>query len=115
MMQASLKAITVAALIGVGMLSLPSSAKAGWGCGGWGCGWGPALVGLGVGTVIGSALFAPRVYAARRPSMLTMDRQPGRPNGTPIAPSATAASIRIPVISPDMTASPISASSRQAG
>jgi BA14K-like protein len=67
MMQASLKAITVAALIGVGMLSLPSSAKAGWGCGGWGCGWGPALVGLGVGTVIGSALFAPRVYAAPPP------------------------------------------------
>jgi hypothetical protein len=40
MMQTSLKAFTVAALICAGMLSLPSPAKAGWGCG-WGCGWGP--------------------------------------------------------------------------
>ena len=66
MLHTSLKAITAAVLISVSMLSLPSSAKAGWGCG-WGCGWGPALVGLGVGTVIGSALFAPRVYAAPPP------------------------------------------------
>jgi BA14K-like protein len=62
MMQTSLKAITVAAAIGVGMLSLPSPAKAGWGCG-WGCGWGPGLVGFGVGALVGSALTAPRVYA----------------------------------------------------
>ncbi|MGA8690980.1 MAG: BA14K family protein [Methyloceanibacter sp.] len=40
MMQTPLKAITAAALIGVGMFSMPAPAKAGWGCG-----WGPGLVG----------------------------------------------------------------------
>jgi len=61
MMQTSLKAFTVAALMCIGMLSLPSPAKAGWGCG-WGCGWGPGLIGFGVGALVGSALVAPRVY-----------------------------------------------------
>ena len=61
MMQTSLKVITAAVLMSIGMLSLPSPAKA-WGCG-WGCGWGPGLVGLGVGALVGSALVAPRVYA----------------------------------------------------
>jgi hypothetical protein len=68
MMQISFKTVVVAMLISVGALSTPSPVQAGWGWGcGWGCGWGPALVGLGVGTVIGSALFAPRVYAAPPP------------------------------------------------
>ena len=64
MKKTSLKAITAAALIGVGMLSLPSPAEAwrGWGCG-WGCGWGSGIVGFGIGAVVGSALVAPRVYA----------------------------------------------------
>jgi BA14K-like protein len=66
MMQRSLQAITVAVLIGTGMLLLPSPVKAGWGCG-WGCGWGPGLVGFGVGALVGSALVAPRVYAAAPP------------------------------------------------
>src|SRR4029077_19081076 len=56
----------VVALMCVGMLSLPSPAKAGWGCG-WGCGWGPGLVGFGVGALVGTALFAPRVYAGPPP------------------------------------------------
>jgi BA14K-like protein len=63
MRQISLKVITAATLISVAMLSLPSPAEAWWRCG-WGCGWGPGLVGLGVGTLIGSALFAPRVVYA---------------------------------------------------
>ena len=66
MMETSLKAFTVVALMCVGMLSLPSPAKAGWGCG-WGCGWGPGLVGFGVGALVGTALFAPRVYAGPPP------------------------------------------------
>jgi hypothetical protein len=61
-MQTSLKTVAAATLMGVGMLSLPLQAEAGWGCG-WGCGWGPGLVGFGVGALVGSALFAPRVYA----------------------------------------------------
>jgi BA14K-like protein len=65
MMQAPLKAITAAALIGVGMLFMPAPAKAGWGCG-WGCGWGPGLVGFGIGALVGSALVAPR-YAGPPP------------------------------------------------
>jgi hypothetical protein len=60
-MQTSLKAITATALIGIGTLSLPLSANAGWGCG-WGCGWGSALAGFGVGALVGSALAAPPVY-----------------------------------------------------
>jgi hypothetical protein len=66
MMQTSLKAAAGAALIGLGLLSLPSTAEARWGCG-WGCGWGPGLVGLGVGAIVGSALVAPRVYAGPPP------------------------------------------------
>jgi hypothetical protein len=72
-----LKVIAAAALIGLGALSLPAPAEAGggWGHsghgGGWGHGgnwWGPGLVGLGVGAVVGSALVAPRVYAAPPPA-----------------------------------------------
>jgi len=96
-MMRSLKAITAAILMSVGVLSLSSPAEAGWGCG-WGCGWGPGLVGFGVGALVGSALWAPRVMQVprRRRSMvqLPMGRRPGRPLGTIIAPSATAASIR---------------------
>jgi len=62
MKQTSLKAITAAILITASVLSLPSPAKAGWGCGWWGCGWGPAFV-IGVGALVGTALFGPRVYA----------------------------------------------------
>jgi hypothetical protein len=61
MMRTSLKAVTVTVLMGIGVLSLSSPAEAGWGCG-WGCGWGAGLFGFGVGTIVGSALFAPRVY-----------------------------------------------------
>jgi hypothetical protein len=62
----SLKAITAAILMSVGVLSLSSPAEAGWGCGS-GCGWGPGLVGFGVGALVGSALWAPRVYAGPPP------------------------------------------------
>ena len=112
MMQTSLKAFTVVALICVGMLSLPSPAKAGWGCG-WGCGWGPGLVGFGVGALVGSALVALRVYAGPPRSMapLPMDRQPDRPLGTLIAPSATVVSTRIRVTLSDLTAIRISVDS----
>ena len=50
MMQTYLKVIAVAGLIGVGMLSLPSPAKAGWGV--WmGMRVGPGLVGFRIGAI----------------------------------------------------------------
>jgi len=57
MVHTSSKAIAVAILLAVDVLSLPSSAKAG--CG-WGCGAGAGFVGFGVGALVGSALTAPR-------------------------------------------------------
>jgi hypothetical protein len=57
MAETSSKVITAALLLGVGSLSLPSSAQAG--CG-WGCGAGAGLAGFGVGALVGSAVTAPR-------------------------------------------------------
>ena len=72
-----------------------------WHGGGWGGGgpgyWGAGLIGLGVGAAVGRCR---GVRASGLDARLVH----------PIAPSATAASIRIPVTSPAMTASPISAS-----
>ncbi|MGO8841453.1 MAG: BA14K family protein [Methyloceanibacter sp.] len=64
MTRTNLRALTVAALIGLGALSLSATAQAGYwgGHGYWGGGpgyWGAGLVGLGVGAAIGSALAAP--------------------------------------------------------
>ena len=71
-----------------------------WHGGGWGGGgpgyWGAGLIGLGVGAAVGRCR---GVRASGLDARLVH----------PIAPSATAASIRIPVTSQAMTASPISA------
>jgi hypothetical protein len=80
-----MKALGVAALMGVSALSLPATAEAGhgwgghgWGGrgwnghwhGGWGWGgpgyWGAGLIGLGVGAAVGAALTAP-AYAGPPP------------------------------------------------
>ncbi len=77
-------ALALAALIGLGTLSIPDPAEAGrgwygpgwkrgyWGPrrGYWGPGpyWGAGLVGLGVGLAVGSALAAPPVYAPPPPA-----------------------------------------------
>src|SRR5262245_50270083 len=68
------KALTVAAVMGVSALILPAPAEAGhgWGGHGWGGGhwhggwgwggpgyWGAGLIGLGVGAAVGAALTAP--------------------------------------------------------
>jgi hypothetical protein len=64
-----MKALAIAAIMGVSALSLPAPAEAGhgWGGGhwhgGWGWGgpgyWGAGLIGLGVGAAVGAALTAP--------------------------------------------------------
>jgi hypothetical protein len=63
MTKTTLRAAAATALIGLGALALPAPAEAGHG---WG--WGPGLVGFGVGAIVGSALVAPRVYAAPPPA-----------------------------------------------
>jgi hypothetical protein len=52
-MRKSLTALAAAATIGTAAIAAPTSAEARWG---W---WGPALGGLAVGAIIGSALAAP--------------------------------------------------------
>ena len=52
-MRKSLTALAAAATIGTAAIAAPTSAEARWG---W---WGPALGGLAVGAIIGSALSAP--------------------------------------------------------
>jgi hypothetical protein len=75
-----MKALAVAAIMGLSALSLPAPAEAGhgwgghgWGGhwhGGWGWGgpgyWGAGLIGLGVGAAVGAALTAP-AYAGPPP------------------------------------------------
>lgn len=84
MTRTTLRALAVAALVGLGALSLPVTAEAGRGWGGhghwgghnhwggrgyWGGPgyWGAGLIGLGVGAAIGSALAAP-VYVGPPPA-----------------------------------------------
>jgi len=66
MTRTHLRALMVAALVGLGALSMPATAQADHY---WGGGWGAGLVGLGVGAVIGSALAAP-VYVGPPPSVI---------------------------------------------
>jgi hypothetical protein len=76
-----MKALAVAAMMGLGALSLsaPADAGHGWGGHGWGGGhwrggwgwggpgyWGAGLIGLGVGAAVGAALTAP-AYAGPPP------------------------------------------------
>jgi hypothetical protein len=76
MTRTHLRALMVAALVGLGALSMPATAQADHY---WGGGWGAGLVGLGVGAVIGSALAAP-VYVG--PPYV------GPPPPVPYAPAA---------------------------
>ena len=123
MTNGNLKTIAAAALIGAAALTLSAPAEAGRGYyrHGYGGGWGAGLLGFGIGAIVGSALTPREVYIEpdddyeppTDPPLMdpATDRRPGRPSGTPTAPSATVASMRAPAISSAMTACPISASS----
>jgi hypothetical protein len=62
MMTHTLKATAIAALIGLGALTLPAPAQAGNGRA-----WGAGLVGFGIGAIVGSALAPREVYVAPPP------------------------------------------------
>ena len=64
MTNGTLKAATVAALIGAAALGLPAPAEAGHG---HGHAWGAGLLGFGVGAIIGSALAPREVYVVPPP------------------------------------------------
>jgi hypothetical protein len=58
----TIKAITAAALIGLGTLAMPATAEAGRGNA-----WGAGLLGFGVGAIVGSALTPREVYVVPPP------------------------------------------------
>ena len=60
MMRFDLRALSLAALVGLGVLLAPDGAEAGRR--GWGPGVGAGLLGLGIGVAVGSALTGPGYY-----------------------------------------------------